>query len=110
MNDTTSFNQLTPAAEERLHLLQEECAEVIHITSKILRHGLWSKSPKTPGGPTNQEMLAMEIGQVLATIQILYAANDVAENHVEAWREDKLRSVGRYLHHNNITQLFDGRY
>ena len=36
---TEHFNGLTPAEDERLAMLAEECAEVIKIVSKIQRHG-----------------------------------------------------------------------
>ena len=45
---TEHFNKLTPAEDERLAMLAEECAEVIQIVSKIQRHGYDSWHPDDP--------------------------------------------------------------
>lgn len=55
--------------EEALGILQEECAEVIVEISKIRRFGLNSTHYKT--GQLHREMLALEVGDVLALIDIL---------------------------------------
>jgi NTP pyrophosphatase (non-canonical NTP hydrolase) len=47
--------------EEALDILQEECAEVIQVVSKIKRFGMKS----------NQEKLVQEIGDVYCMMQII---------------------------------------
>jgi len=59
--------------EQVLGLLTEECAEVIQAISKIYRFGLdnqWN-------GVTNKESLIVEIGDVLAMIDILLTETDI---------------------------------
>ena len=58
------FNSLTPAEAERLAMLAEECAEVIQIVGKILRHGYESRHPD--GGPNNRSILEREITDLMA--------------------------------------------
>lgn len=55
--------------DEALTILQEECAEVIVEVSKIKRFGLDSISWKTNIG--HRETLEIEIGDVLAMVEIL---------------------------------------
>ena len=55
--------------KEVLGLLQEECAEVIVEVSKCNRFGMDSNHYKT--GIQHSKMLEMEIGDVLAMIDIL---------------------------------------
>ena len=55
--------------QETLDILQEECAEVIVEISKCRRFGLNSVHYKT--NVPHHEMLAQEIGDVLAMIDIL---------------------------------------
>ena len=64
-NDTT----LNDKVEEALGILQEECAEVIVEVSKIRRFGLNTHHYKT--GQEHREMLEIEIGDVLALVDIL---------------------------------------
>jgi hypothetical protein len=47
--------------EYLLQKLQEECAEVIQIASKINRFGLLSFNPDDPKKTTNSQLLAKEI-------------------------------------------------
>jgi NTP pyrophosphatase (non-canonical NTP hydrolase) len=54
---------------ETLGILQEECAEVIVEVSKCRRFGLDSVHYKT--GEQHSAMLEMEIGDVLAMVDIL---------------------------------------
>lgn len=63
------FNQLTPAQAERLAILAEECAEVVQIIGKILRHGLYSAHPVT--GEVNIDALLREIIDVKAAMVIV---------------------------------------
>jgi NTP pyrophosphatase (non-canonical NTP hydrolase) len=55
--------------QEALDILQEECAEVIVEVSKCRRFGLNNVHYKT--GIQHQAMLQMEIGDVLALVDIL---------------------------------------
>lgn len=57
---TEHFNGLSEAEQERLVIVAEECAEVIHVTTKILRHGYESCHPKKPS-ETNRVALIREI-------------------------------------------------
>ncbi len=91
------FNALTPAEAERLACLAEECGEVVQIVGKILRHGYDSKYPA--GGPTNRRLLEKEIGDVWATVDLIVAAEDVSDSHIEKVRASKFISRRPYLHH-----------
>ena len=55
--------------EEALGILQEECAEVIQEVSKIRRFGLDTLHYKS--GVKHSAMLEMEVGDVLALVDIL---------------------------------------
>lgn len=66
---TEHFNRLTPAQAERLAILSEECAEVIQIIGKILRHGMDSYHPVT--GVINRDALMREITDVKAAMVII---------------------------------------
>ena len=55
--------------KETLGILQEECAEVIVEVSKCDRFGLKSMHYKT--GLLHSKMLEMEVGDVLAMVDIL---------------------------------------
>lgn len=63
------YNELTPAQAERLAILAEECAEVIQIIGKILRHGLDSFHPAT--GVVNRTALMHEIIDVKAAMVMI---------------------------------------
>jgi NTP pyrophosphatase (non-canonical NTP hydrolase) len=87
------FNGLTPAEAERLFYLLEELGEAQQAIGKTLRHGYESRDPTkavqvtddsrygTVGwlntSPTNREMLASELGDVMRAIEMLRAAGDV---------------------------------
>lgn len=55
--------------KEALGILQEECAEVIVEVSKCNRFGMSSNHYKT--GIQHSKMLEMEVGDVLAMVDIL---------------------------------------
>jgi NTP pyrophosphatase (non-canonical NTP hydrolase) len=92
-----AFNRLTPAEAERLALLAEECAEVIQMVGKILRHGFESTHPA--GGPTNRQSLEKELGDVQAAVDLMVIADDVSSHTIEQHCLDKHRAVQQYLHH-----------
>ena len=60
---------MTEKIDEILNILQEECAEVIQVISKIRRFGL----DDDYSGKTNREKLTQEVGDVLLLIDLLQA-------------------------------------
>ena len=94
------FNGLSPADAESLALLAEEAAEVIQMIGKTLRHGLESCHPD--GGESNRVMLAQEVGDLLASIQIAVAREMLSHDEVEQARSRKLDRVAKYLHHAKV--------
>lgn len=66
--------------EEILHILQEECAEVSQVISKIFRFGFTSKWQ----GVTNTSKLEEELGDVVAMIQLLVEHDIVKQEYIDA--------------------------
>jgi len=95
-----SFNNLSPEQLERLALLAEEAGELVQAVMKIVRHGYASEHPDS--GIRNIEQLEDEIGDVLASIEILAHAGDINKHNLEKRMGIKLKTVGQYLHHNKI--------
>lgn len=100
--------KLTEAEIERLGLLAEECAEVIQVIGKILRHGFDSSSPvKHPlGQDTNRVILQRELEDVELAKELMLFAGDY--NGLD-WERSKYSHAKRqrlntYLHHNHITE------
>ncbi len=96
------YNKLNPAELERLAILSEECAEVIKIIGKIVRHGYESYDPtgKEPG--TNREMLEVELGHMMAMNKVLAEAGDVNKDSVVDSMTEKIRKTliaKTYIHH-----------
>lgn len=96
------FSDLTPGEQERLVLLQEECAEVIQIISKILRHGYESYHPKRKNGMSNRAQLQQELGHVYNAVGMLTTQNDLDTNIIFYWQKEKARTIGKYLHHQGV--------
>lgn len=99
MIDTIFTHKLTPAALERLAILNEECGEVVQLVSKILRHGADSYNPSDLTMRTNTELLAEEIGHILNAINMLTRNNDVSATEIEQSRAHKAANIHRFLHH-----------
>jgi NTP pyrophosphatase (non-canonical NTP hydrolase) len=95
------FNELTPAEDERLALLLEECGEVIQVIGKIQRHGYLSHDPTSQAQypPNNRDLLAKELGDVLAAITMMEAGRDIVSSEILTRRDVKLKKVRKYLHH-----------
>ena len=73
--------------QEALDILQEECAEAIVEVSKCRRFGLDSIHYKT--GIKHETMLEIELGDVLAMIDILVDQGVVDRDGLEMATEDK---------------------
>ena len=92
-----SLKQVNEHQEECLNILQEECAEVIQACSKIKRFGLIGKPLNTT--LTNRESLEMELGDVLALVDLLKGAGlGITEEGIERAREDKMKRLSRFMH------------
>lgn len=96
---TDHFNQLNEAEAERLALLAEECAEVIQVVGKILRHGYESEHPDEKDGRDNRALLEVEAGHVQAALQLMFEATDLDKKQVVIASKNKLTRVTGYLHH-----------
>ena len=95
-----AFNKLTEAEVERLVLLIEDCAEVQHIASKILRHGYESTDPTKNDSPTNRKLLEGELGDLEWSINFMKRVDDVFALQIIEHRARREFEVGKYLHHN----------
>jgi hypothetical protein len=83
-----NFNNLTPAETERLAMLAEECAEVIQVVGKILRHGYDSSNPTIPKEhgvfiPTNFGDLIKELRDIQGVIYGMVQARDLPRDFLE---------------------------
>lgn len=81
---------LTAAETERLVFLIEELAEAQQAACKILRHGYNSRNPLHPEGPDNRAHLTLELGHVLAGLDLLCTGNDVLMDTAQEARMKKL--------------------
>ncbi len=95
----TPFNALSDSEVERLAILSEECAEVIQIVGKILRHGYDSTHPNNKTGPCNREMLEEEIGHVSYACELMSEKLDISWLSVMKSKRTKADKIKRYLHH-----------
>lgn len=103
------------AEEELLHLVSEECAEVVLAASKVLRHGWESRNPDDPDAGTNREELMREIGHVRAATTLLARRGCITPERVLDAMRAKLQTVRPYLHHQQdlpfdtpVTLVVDG--
>jgi NTP pyrophosphatase (non-canonical NTP hydrolase) len=87
---------MTSADRERLTMLVEECAEVIHACTKILRHGYDSYHPAT--NVNNLLNLEREITEVRAVLLRMATCGDIElsdDNQLAlVWRRKR-----RYTHY-----------
>lgn len=75
--------------EETLGILQEECAEVIVEVSKIRRFGLDTAHYKSDMNHTHRTMLEMEVGDVLAMIDILLEQGIFVQSRLDTYKQNK---------------------
>jgi len=87
---------LSPTQTEILLILAEECAEVIQAISKIKRFGLDTDYK----GKTNLEMLAIELGDVLALIELAKQSElGLTDELLESAKNDKLERIKNWLNY-----------
>ena len=92
-------NKLSNAETERLAVLAEECAEVIQVVGKILRHGYESVHPRRPEQGTNRQHLEEELSNVGVAIDMMINAKDLDEMSMQDRFDEKKKTIGKYLHH-----------
>lgn len=92
-----NLKQINDHQEECLNILQEECAEVIQAASKIKRFGVVGKPINTT--LTNKESLEMELGDVLALVDMVCKSNlGVTVEGIERARINKMERLSRFMH------------
>ena len=91
-------NQLSPAEEERLAKLTEECGEISQMVGKTLVHGWNNFHPRMPEEGTNRERLEKEIGGLLAVVKIMSDAGDLNADRIFTEGENKEKTIWKYLH------------
>lgn len=108
------FNRLTPAQAERLAMLAEECAEVVQVVGKILRHGYDSYHPNdlTPvaaGGKTellpkmgardNRRLLSDELTDLEAIVEMMFATCDLTHPRTGSAISEAISKKLAFSHH-----------
>ena len=86
----------TKAMNEILVILVEECSEVTHAVSKILRHGLYSYNPDEPSAPDNRQQLLKEMADVLAVMVML--EDECGLVVVESNVREAIAAKRKYMH------------
>ena len=87
-------NGLSPAQVERLAILAEECAEVIQVVNKILRHGYQAN------GHDNRIALEHELGDLRWAQSLLVREDDIWQATVDRFALEKSDKAAPWLHHN----------
>lgn len=95
------FNRLSPAEAERLAMLAEECAEVVQVVGKILRHGYESYHPNEPDGQTNRSLLSSELIDLLAVVDLMENRHDFVVRPTAADYGKAVRRKLKYSHHQD---------
>jgi NTP pyrophosphatase (non-canonical NTP hydrolase) len=81
--------------DEILSILQEECAELIQMVSKIRRFGEGAVHPEIPN-KTNLTRFCEELGDVLALIEILEAHDYINIDHVNMLKHEKFDKLKKW--------------
>jgi len=87
---------LTPAEQELLAILAEECAEVIQAVTKVLRHGYSSMHPDRD--EDNRFDLETECGHVRQAMLALCDAGDLSKEQIHNSAAFKELNIKRYTH------------
>lgn len=99
--DKTHLPELQYDELERLAILAEECAEVIQVVGKIVRHGFDSYNPNDSDRTRNRQLLETELGHVQYAIRMMNSqgAGDVSTSAIIESQKKKAVSIKKYLHH-----------
>ena len=100
------MKQVNEHQEECLNILQEECAEVIQAASKIKRFGKIGKPLNTT--LTNLESLEMELGDVLALVDLVKDSMGITTEGLERAKHKKMARLSMYMHTWGDTKLAKG--
>lgn len=107
-NQERSVRTLSEAEAERLAMLAEECAEVIQIVGKILRHGYESFHPNNPS-VTNRELLDDELGDVRAIAKRMIAEGDIEGDFDLSDSNAVWKRKLSYTHHQSAKPLLKSK-
>ena len=80
--------------EEVLGILQEECAEVVQAVSKCNRFGLDNRKPGKP--LTNAEHLEVELGDLLAMVDILLEQGVLKQANLDTAIKNKKEKLKKW--------------
>jgi NTP pyrophosphatase (non-canonical NTP hydrolase) len=79
---------------EVMDILQEECAEVIQIVSKIRRFGIDEIHLKR--GMSNREMLCEEVGDVLCMVELLRELEIIDDASIQSAVQNKRKKLEQW--------------
>ena len=88
---------------EALGILQEECAEVIVVISKIRRFGLDTEYIRGEG--TKRSALIQELGDVQALVKILINQELFDSKDIELAAQSKIEKLKKYSNLENLDNL-----
>lgn len=94
---TQSKEVLDPRIQERLLVLNEECAEVQQSISKIFRFGTTSRYPN-PDSPDNLTEFHQEVGDVIAMIDTLVDLGFMDREKINQAVDRKKNKLKIWLH------------
>jgi hypothetical protein len=80
--------------QQVMDILQEECAEVIQMVSKIRRFGLDEQHLKN--GETNRYLLTEEIGDLMCCIDILVDNGVIDQTEIKIAKEKKIEKLKKW--------------
>jgi NTP pyrophosphatase (non-canonical NTP hydrolase) len=80
--------------KEVMSILQEECAEVTQAVSKCFRFGLDNYKPGKP--LTNREHLEVELGDVVAMVDLLVERGIVSAESIEKAKQAKFEKLKQW--------------
>ena len=90
-----TYDRIPAPLLERLAVMSEENAEIIHIINKIIRHGYYSKFLNI----SNKVKLEQEIGDFLGVLRKMIELGDLDEETIEESASKKWERVLKYSHY-----------
>lgn len=90
------------ANEECLTRLMEECGEVVKVSSKIKRFGLFNYHPNDRSKTTNMEILELELADLLLAIDTVVAEMGLSVPEIAQLYHEKRATIAKWLTHIDI--------